>query len=74
VIPVFEKLAKFITETSVELSVLQIDATENEVEGLQITSFPTIILFPISNKKNHIDFRGDQTYENLLKFLREYSR
>jgi hypothetical protein len=74
VIPVFEKLAKYIADTSVEMTMLQMDATENEVEGLQITSFPTIILFPSSNKKHHIDFRGDQTYENLLKFLREYSR
>lgn len=70
----FEILAKYLAEASADITVFKMDATENEVEGLQISSFPTIILFPNSNKKNHIDFRGDQTFENLLKFLREYSR
>lgn len=36
------------------LKIAKIDATRNEVEGIQITAFPTVLLFPAGKNKPHV--------------------
>ena len=43
------------------LKIAKIDATRNEVEGIQITAFPTVLLFPAGKNKPHVG-----AYEQLL--------
>jgi len=48
------------------------DVTENEIEGLNIKSYPTLKFYPANKKdKAPIDFDGDRNSDGILKFLKE---
>jgi len=46
------------------------DATANEVDGVNIQGFPTIKFYP-ANNKTPMDFSGDRTAEGFYNFLAE---
>ena len=50
------------------------DATENEVESVHITGFPTIKFYP-GNKKDKapMDYNGARTTEDIIKFIKANS-
>lgn len=37
------------------------DATANEVEGLEVTGFPTLLFYPANAKSEPIEFSGERT-------------
>ena len=47
------------------------DATENEVDGIEVTGFPTIKFYP-GNKKDARpkDYSGDRTMDGIIKYLK----
>lgn len=46
------------------------DATENEVEGVEVTGFPTIKFYPGNKKdKRPLDYSGDRTMDGIIKYL-----
>mmetsp|Transcript_14458 Transcript_14458/g.14509 ORF Transcript_14458/g.14509 Transcript_14458/m.14509 type:complete len:214 (+) Transcript_14458:813-1454(+) len=67
----YEKLAATLIEID-ELVIGKIDMYLNDVKGQFIQDFPTIKFFPANNKKGVV-FQGDANYENLLKFIQEYT-
>ena len=71
--PKYEEAAKKLKKNNPKLVLAKIDATENEVESVHITGFPTV-KFYAGNKKDKapIDFNGDRTTEGIIKFLREH--
>jgi hypothetical protein len=47
--------------------VWQMDATANEVAGLQIKGFPTLMFYPANNKKDPIKYSGERTVRQVAK-------
>ena len=55
-----------------DLVIAKIDATANDLEGIEILSFPTLKFFPKKNKSG-IDYREDRKLEDFQKWLSENS-
>ena len=71
-IPEYEKVAKKLKEKNPKLILAKMDATENEYEGLEVMSFPTIKFFP-GNRKDQKpkNYSGDRTAKGIIEFLKE---
>ena len=71
-IPEYEKVAKKLKEKNPKLILAKMDATENEYEGLEVTSFPTIKFYP-GNRKDQKpkNYSGDRTAKGIIEFLKE---
>ena len=69
--PKYEEVAKKLKEKNPKLLMAKMDATENEVENINISGFPTVKFYP-GNKKNKtpIDYDGDRTVEDMIKFIK----
>ena len=68
--PEYEKVAKELAGNK-NLLIAEIDATENEVEQVHITGFPTIKFWPAGKKDKPIDYNGERKAEDFIKFLKE---
>ena len=69
--PKYEKKKKKLKEKNPKLLLAKIDATENEVENINISGFPTVKFYP-GNKKNKapIDYNGDRSVNDMIKFIK----
>ena len=70
-LPKYEEAAKKLKEKNPKLVLAKMDATENEVESVHITGFPTIKFYP-GNKKDKapLDFNGARTTEGIINFIK----
>ena len=48
----------------------EIEGSENEVDGIEIDFFPTVMLFQSENKANPIIFKGERTINQLTEFIK----
>jgi len=71
-VPIYDELA-YSLKRNKNLIIAKIDATANEVENMNVKSFPTIKFWPAGDKSKHIDFKGDRTVDGFTKFLKEHS-
>ena len=70
-LPEYEKAANKLKEKNPKLILAKMDATENEVESVEVTGFPTIKFYPGNKKdKRPMDYSGDRTLEGILKYLK----
>lgn len=70
--PIYEDIAKKLKEKNPKLLLAKMDATENEVENIDVHSFPTIKFYPGDKKyKSPIDYKGDRSFDDVIKFLKE---
>ena len=53
--------------------IAEIDATENDIPGISIKSFPTLKFFRSKSKNESIEFLGPRTVEEMMKFIKEKS-
>lgn len=53
-----------------KITIAKVDATANDVPD-EIQGFPTIKLFKAGDKKNPIEYSGDRSIEDLIKFVKE---
>jgi len=67
--PEYEKLAAAL-KTNPSIVIAKVDATANEVKGVNIQGFPTIKWFPSNNKRGE-EFGGDRTFDGMLKWVNE---
>lgn len=71
-VPIFSAVGSRVKDVE-GLVIGKMDATANEVEGLNIQGFPTIKFYKKGNKSNPIDFNGERTEEGFINFLKEHS-
>ena len=67
--PMYVELAEALASEP-NLVIGEMDATANEVDGVNIQGFPTIKFYP-ANNKTPVDFSGDRTLDGFLGFLRD---
>ena len=67
--PIYEELAKAYANDK-EVLITKIDATANEVEGINIRGFPTLKFFKAGGDgRSEVDYEGDRTLEALKDFV-----
>ena len=70
-LPEYEKAANALKEKNPKVILAKMDATENEVETIEVTGFPTIKFYPGNKKdKRPMDYSGDRTMDGIIKFLK----
>jgi protein disulfide-isomerase A1 len=69
--PIWDELAKDV-EGMDDLIIAKFDATENEVAGVEIQGFPTLIFYPKDNKTG-VKFEGDRDLPAFKTYLNENS-
>ena len=69
--PKYEEVAKKLKAKNPKLLMAKIDATENEVENINISGFPTVKFYP-GNQKNKapLDYNGDRSVDDIIKFIK----
>ena len=69
-LPEYEKAANKLKEKNPKVVLAKMDATENEVESVEVTGFPTIKFYP-GNKKGSrpMDYSGERTMDGIIKYL-----
>lgn len=69
--PNYKALAKKLKHVKT-LKIMKLDATRNEVEGLSIMGFPTIILFPAGKGKSEIAYQGSRQPDDMARWLQDH--
>lgn len=71
--PIYDELGeKFKSVPNVVIA--KIDATANDIDpSFGIRGFPTLKLFRANEKKNPLDYNGDRTLEDMIKFLQQHA-
>jgi len=68
--PVYNAVAKKL-ESVPTIMIAKIDATSNDVDGVDIEGFPTIKFWRADNKEQPIDYDGDRDVDSFLSWLDE---
>jgi len=68
--PLYKDLAKSLKHVKT-LKITKLDATRNEVEGMQIMAFPTIVLFP-GNGRPEVMYQGGRQPADIVTFLKSH--
>ena len=65
--PVFDELAKEMAQHK-DLVIAKFDATTNELDGLTIKGYPTLMFYPKDNKAG-VKYEGGRTLEDFKVYL-----
>jgi len=65
--PVYEAVARKLSEDS-DMVVAQIDASQNDIAGMEPEGFPTILFYPKANKKG-VEYDGSRDEHDLVQFV-----
>jgi protein disulfide-isomerase A1 len=65
--PIWDELAEHFASDD-DVVIAKMDATKNEVDGVQVTGFPTLKLC-MKETNEMIDYTGGRTLEDLIEFL-----
>ena len=69
-LPKYEEAAKKLKGKNPKIVLAKMDATENEIDSVTITGYPTIKFYPGNKKESKpIDFNGERTTEGIIKFI-----
>ena len=52
------------------LTIAKMDATANEVEGVDIKGYPTLKWYPKGDKKSPVDFDGERDLDSIKAWLK----
>jgi protein disulfide isomerase len=69
--PIYESVAQKLAGNK-NILIAKVDATANEIPGVNIRGYPTIYFIP-GNSKQMVTFEGDRTEEGILAWLKEHT-
>jgi protein disulfide-isomerase A1 len=70
--PKYDELATELKDVK-GLVIAKCDSTQNEIEGVSVTGFPTIKFFPKGSKRAPIDYDGEREVEGFKTWLKAQS-
>eukprot|EP00400_MALV-I_sp_L67-5_P000380 gene380-491_t len=70
--PVYEEFARKITSASKDVVIARMDASVNDVEGLEVGGYPSLRLWRADRKETVLEFDQDRTVENLDDWMQEH--
>ena len=71
--PIYKEFAEDMKKVP-NLVIAKMDSTANEVEGVEISGFPTLFFFPKGDRnRQKIEFKADRTQEGLLDYIKQNS-
>jgi len=74
IIKKYSEVAKILKRFNSKLILGKIDASENEVESIQISGSPKFKFFPGKKKdKAPIDYEGDNSVDDIIKFIKQHA-
>lgn len=68
--PVYDALAAKFRDSN-DVVIAKMDASANEVDGVEIQGFPTIRFYPKNNKQAPIEYEGDRSEASFVEFLKK---
>jgi protein disulfide-isomerase A1 len=68
--PIYREVAKKL-EGVRSIVIAKIDATENDVEGVEVEGFPTIKFWRADKKDDPLDYDGDRDVDSFITWLEE---
>ena len=68
--PKFEELAERLNKNE-KLQLVEIDATANKIEGLNINSYPTLMMYPSGKKGSPIKYSGEYSVNAMESFVKQ---
>ena len=71
-VPEWEKLATDLKDVS-GLVIAKMDATANEVDGVDIRGYPTLKFYPRGKKSSPVDYDGNRDAEGFKAWIKENS-
>jgi len=72
--PVYDELAASLKETHPNVIIAKIDATLNDISPKhEVRGFPTIKLFPAKTKSMPLNYEGDRSLDDLLKYVKDHA-
>lgn len=72
--PIYEELANVLSsdgKTAKSVVIGDIDATENDVPGVDLEGYPTVILYPAGKNSKPVVFQQERSVESFLAFLKK---
>ena len=70
--PIWDQLAADVKDVQ-GLVIAKMDATANEVDGVEIRGYPTLKFYPKGSKGSPVDYDGGRELENFKTWLKEKS-
>lgn len=70
--PIWDQLASDLKDVQ-GLTIAKMDATANEVDGVDVRGYPTLKFYPKGAKNSPIDYDGGRELENFKTWLKEKS-
>lgn len=70
--PIWDQVAEELKDVP-NLVIGKFDATTNEVDGVDIKGYPTLIFYPAGGKGSPINFEGERDSDGIKNFLKEKS-
>jgi len=69
--PVYKELAAKLSSVSNSLLVARIDATKNDVEGVDVTGFPSLFLYRNGKKDQPLTYDGERDVTSIVQWLKD---
>jgi protein disulfide-isomerase A1 len=70
-VPTYEEIAQVFNAESSNVVVAKMDATENEVDGLDISGYPTIQFYKAGDKSNPVNFKGTRGKWEVIDWVKK---
>lgn len=69
--PVYDSLGAHY-KSHENVLIAKIDATMNEVAGVQLEGYPTILLYPARDKSHPVEYSSEGELEDFIAFINQY--